>query len=599
MGKILLRGISLGGVIFLLSKFNPLSLWGAESPKSWEEITLEEIKITSQAETISWERLPQEVFLVEGDLLKKGVEVYSPVDLRKRGSFGVQEDLSIRGTNFEQNLILVEGLRLSDIQTGHHLLNLPLVEGNLEAMEILPGGASPTYGPSGFGGAINSILRKPKDKASRVLVNFGSYDYQQYQLSLDYKLSQVPLSLNLENKKANGFIWNRDFEIKTVNLYTKDERQIFFYGFTEKDFGARYFYTPRYPTEWEETRTQLLFGKRLFNWGNLSFEPGLLVRINYDHYLLDRDRPSFYQNKHQSEVFRLNLPWKLNFSKSILTFGLEGSYETLDSTRLGSLLRRSLGLYGGLNHELTKKLFLDLKARYDLFLHEKDFLSTQIGVSYFLREGLKLRAQANLSYRLPSATELKYDSIGIKGNPDLSPEKALNLETGFEALFKGFYLSFTLFHRRGTKLIDWISNQTGTFAENIDVGTTGGTFSLSRTLPVGTLFLSYTYLNQKGKNLLLSRYHGNYLRHNLKLFAKFNLPYESYLTIYFNPQKRINQKEVYLLGLELEKRIKNWQIILWGENLFDEKYYDIYYPLSKKGVLATPRWLGVKIAGGF
>ena len=42
------------------------------------------------------------------------------MDIRKRGANGVQTDLSIRGSSFEQVLLLVNGIRMADSQTGHN-----------------------------------------------------------------------------------------------------------------------------------------------------------------------------------------------------------------------------------------------------------------------------------------------------------------------------------------------------------------------------------------------------------------------------------------------------------------------------------------------
>lgn len=46
------------------------------------------------------------------------------VDLRQRGPNGVQADVQIQGGTFDQVLVLIDGVRLTDPQTGHHMLNL-------------------------------------------------------------------------------------------------------------------------------------------------------------------------------------------------------------------------------------------------------------------------------------------------------------------------------------------------------------------------------------------------------------------------------------------------------------------------------------------
>ena len=58
------------------------------------------------------------------------------IDIRTRGPWGVQADLEIDGSTFSQVLILVNGVRANDPQTGHHALNLPLDPADLERAEV-------------------------------------------------------------------------------------------------------------------------------------------------------------------------------------------------------------------------------------------------------------------------------------------------------------------------------------------------------------------------------------------------------------------------------------------------------------------------------
>ena len=63
------------------------------------------------------------------------------LDVRQRGGSGVQADISMRGGTFDQVLILLNGVAISDPQTGHHTLNLPIDLNMVERVEILQGGA--------------------------------------------------------------------------------------------------------------------------------------------------------------------------------------------------------------------------------------------------------------------------------------------------------------------------------------------------------------------------------------------------------------------------------------------------------------------------
>ena len=86
------------------------------------------------------------------------------VDVRQRGPVGVQADIGIRGGTFEQTLVLLNGLKLSDPQTGHHSLNIPLNFTNLTRVEVLKGPGARIYGQNALSGAVNFITEVPENR---------------------------------------------------------------------------------------------------------------------------------------------------------------------------------------------------------------------------------------------------------------------------------------------------------------------------------------------------------------------------------------------------------------------------------------------------
>src|SRR5215472_15257636 len=67
------------------------------------------------------------------------LQLDSSVDLQQRAPNNIQSDISIRGTNFGQTLILLNGLRINDAQSGHHDMDLPLPLESISQVEILKG----------------------------------------------------------------------------------------------------------------------------------------------------------------------------------------------------------------------------------------------------------------------------------------------------------------------------------------------------------------------------------------------------------------------------------------------------------------------------
>ncbi len=99
----------------------------------------------NQIETSPARSLPEVLSFVPG------------VDIRQRGVSGVQADIGIRGGSFEQTLMLLNGIKLSDPQTGHHMMNIPVPLVNIDRVEVLKGPASRIFGQNAFTGAVNVI----------------------------------------------------------------------------------------------------------------------------------------------------------------------------------------------------------------------------------------------------------------------------------------------------------------------------------------------------------------------------------------------------------------------------------------------------------
>jgi len=97
------------------------------------------------------------------------------VDVRARGVLGVQSDFAVRGANFGQMLVLVDGARLNDAQSGHHNGDIPVPLDAVERIEILLGPGSAMFGADAFGGTINVITRRRAPASFQV--RGGADDY--------------------------------------------------------------------------------------------------------------------------------------------------------------------------------------------------------------------------------------------------------------------------------------------------------------------------------------------------------------------------------------------------------------------------------------
>ena len=81
------------------------------------------------------------------------------VDVRQRGGFGVQTDISIGGGTFDQIAILLNGVNIGNPQTGHLSADFPVSLEDIERIEIIEGASSRVFGASAFNGAVNIVTK--------------------------------------------------------------------------------------------------------------------------------------------------------------------------------------------------------------------------------------------------------------------------------------------------------------------------------------------------------------------------------------------------------------------------------------------------------
>ena len=81
------------------------------------------------------------------------------IETQSRGAFGAQTDFTLRGSNFNQVLVLIDGQKINDPLTAHINSNIPISPSEIERIEIIRGSASAEYGPDATGGVINIISK--------------------------------------------------------------------------------------------------------------------------------------------------------------------------------------------------------------------------------------------------------------------------------------------------------------------------------------------------------------------------------------------------------------------------------------------------------
>ena len=439
------------------------------------------------------------------------------LDLRQRAPDGVQVDLAIRGSSFGQTLVLLNGLRMNDVQTGHHNLDLALPTQSIERIEVLRGAGSTFYGSDAVAGSINFITGSPKYSELRAGVAVGSFGTNQQTASLTYGTKKWSEDLSIARDFSSGFRPDRDYRSFTAfsnsSLDTGLGRTLFMLGFGDKPFGADQFYGNF--NSWERTKSWFA-GTRQDLGTNAEFDFG--YRRHTDEFILLRDNPSAYENNHIDQAWQSALRLKQPLGQNAtLFYGGEGFHESISSNNLGDHDRTRVAIYADYDMRAWKRYSFSLGAREEMVSStHAEFIPT-VAAGVWLKAGWKLKAIASRAFRLPTYTDLYYHDPTTLGNPNLQPEAACSYEGGLLWDNGGRYKAeVTVFERREKNDIDYIRSSFSDpwRAANIQsLNFTGVETSFQVRLPhrqdVG---LAYTGLrgSQNMLNGLQSRYVFNY-----------------------------------------------------------------------------------------
>lgn len=396
------------------------------------------------------------------------------VDLRTRGPYGAQSDVSIRGGSYEQTTMLLNGMRLTDPQTGHHQLNLPLAPLDIDRIEVVKGGASRLFGPGAMDGVVNIIPRIPTASSSTGSVIGGDFGYLEGRASAALLTGDVHNVLSGQYVKHNGYRQSTDLKLGSAflsgGLTTAETTVNWLGGIVDKSFGAGLFYSPRFPDAWEHTLTWLA-GLRVATplseiW---TMSVAGLYRTNTDEFLLKRDDPAFYRNTHTTHSATVTALVTGTYSFATLTLGAEGGADNIVSSNLGDHDRVRGGVSAEIRAPLTSDVFATVGANITGFSDRTPGVGYGADLQWRPTVDLRVFATVNRSFRIPTYTELYYKDPTTRGNAALLPEHAITAELGGSVLVENIEFRASGFIRNGRDLIDYVLDTGNIYvAENIE-----------------------------------------------------------------------------------------------------------------------------------
>lgn len=550
-------------------------------------IRIDSVEVDAARSGVKFPEAARNVIIIDKNVIEASaatsineiLEFAASVDVRQRGQQGVQADLSLRGSSFEQVLVLLNGIKMTDPQTGHHALNLPIDLLDIERIEILHGGAARIYGPGAFAGSINIITKNPNISQAKIQLMAGENGLRQAGISASVVEENHSHTLSYMNRKSDGFVENTDYQLD--NLYWQSELNLkntsfqFNAGQNTKEFGAQNFYTVNFPNQYEATKAQFTSLAANVELENLTISPQAYYRKHTDRFELLRESPDFYHrlvdggfannfgdtigfynghNYHQTDVYgaEINLTYQSVLGKTSL--GYDYRKEDILSNNLGKDMSSSIkvknenenafytksdsrensSIYAEQTYS-SNKLFVSAGVLYNTNSKFDEDFYPGIDAAFQLNSDYRIYGSVNKSFRFPSFTDLYYNLGGATGSINLKPEESVNYELGLKLNESNGFGHVSLFRREGKNLIDWVrlNGSANTVATNLtEVVIEGAEIDYS-TKPSGWVkevkFLnqikfSYTYMtSDNNSDGFESNYVLDFLQHKADLFFQLKL----------------------------------------------------------------------------
>lgn len=481
------------------------------------------------------------------------------VEVQQRGAFGAQSDIVLRGGTFQQVLVILDGVRLNDPNSGHFTAYIPITPAEIERIEILKGASSSIYGSEAVGGVIHIITKSfaahatSKFKEVNALAALGEYNLSSCNFGGAFSNGKTAISGGLLTAASDGQLQrgtrgafnNRAASISFSHFFSNRVNIAVRTALDDRDFSAQNFYTTflsdtsaeRVKTFWNQLRIGYDAGS-----SRISLSAGYKSLRDWFQY-----NPSSIANNNHSELFQLLALYELSISESDnFVAGAQFLDKAIRSNDRGDHRLDEIAQFMSYSKKLGS-FTVNPSLRFNYVQDNDVQLVPQLNLSYRLRQ-VQLRASGGRTIREADFTE-RFNNYnkpvvtgGRIGNPWLDAETSWSYEAGADYfMLFNLKLSASFFQRFHHGLIDYVPTSynnmprkenlvpSGSYAlaKNISTVTTTGAeldMQFSRQLVHGdNIFATagLVWLNSESNSATPSFYVSSHAR----FLANFNLQY--------------------------------------------------------------------------
>ena len=545
------------------------------------------------------------------------------IDIRQRGVNTTQADISVRGGSFDQVLVLLNGVNITDPQTGHFNLDIPLNLSDVSRVEILQGSSARVLGPNAFSGAINIVTEQSGKKSLNAELTGGSYATFGESVTTNVGNDKLQTLVSLSHRSSDGYMKNTDYDFTNAFVQSvlntkavgKFDLQV---AAQQKAFGANGFYGLAYPNQYERSKTFLTALDWSMTHKRLTYSAQAYWRRHDDRFELDYNKPAGW-NYHQTDVTGAKFTLDALTSLGKTTLGAELRNEHILSNKLGEP-RDSLkvhfeesGYFTKETNRLSSSAFLNHALTFGKFYASagvSDTYTSKYGlnwaggadIAYRISDKYRIFASFNSAVRLPTFTDIYYLIPGFQvADPNIKPEHSQTIELGTKLNESNWKLEVTAYYRMGQNVIDWImlpgetvwknKNLTNVNATGVDVAAE----YLFHNFIISKVGVTYSYLTMdKDASTFDSKYALDYLKNKAivsldhkvagKLSASWKLGYFDRAGSYTDVNKVLQNFTPYT-NLDCRLLWNDTHFNIFGDvnNILDTKYAD-YGGLTQPGI---------------
>ncbi|MDN6310072.1 MAG: TonB-dependent receptor plug domain-containing protein [Flavobacteriaceae bacterium] len=540
----------------------------------------------------------------------------SGVDIRQRGPFGTQTDISIDGGTAEQTIVLINGVKMIDAQTAHNMMNIPVPLSAIDHIEVLRGAAARVYGINALTGAINIVTKKEKKSSVSAAIQGGSsfknkaegdgsgiYGGGSAEVTGIFGSEKQSQLFSVAQSNSNGQRYNS--ASKTTRLFyngiydfDSDNSIQAMAGYARSHFGANGFYAAPGDVDSDEIVESSVFSlSSKHKFGNFTISPRISDRYGEDDYRFYKDDLSKGRSLHYTNALMLELNTSLKTGIGTFGFGWESRLEKINSSNIGKHQRDNHGAYAELKSSLGEKIrgTVGIYANYNT-----DFgwqVYPGIDLAYLLNNHWKISTSIGSSQRIPSFSDLYLDQRpGNAGNEFLQPENAWSYEGNVQYNKGNLQLKAGYFYRTISDFIDWMREDPSepytptNFGKNKMHGVYGRIeqdFDLGGQHSIGYQ-MSYNYLHPSLETSAKtqSKYTLESLKH--QFIAGFHYRVDDFSFHLKNRWLKRELANAYVVAdLRVNYQLENLTLYTEVTNLFDARY-------KEAGAVPMPtRWFGL------